>query len=301
MTALEQLGWPGRKPLPDGSSSLDGSLATLRAAFPWGDVAYGHANALRAVELQTPESPFWAAACWPLGMACYYRGDLAEAERWFTEAAEAGARNERWVITASALAYRSLIAGDRDDRDEQLLYAEQALALAREQGIDELNGDVHVAMGASLAARGDLVEAVRFLARGVAVARSLRRALDLANALIRQAAALTALARPGEAAAVIAEASSVVDSCPDPGILRQRLEGLERRPRAQIRGRSAKLSERELIVLRMLRGPLSERDIGRELYLSHNTVHSHTRSIYRKLGVSSRAEALQRALALGLL
>jgi len=61
------------------------------------------------------------------------------------------------------------------------------------------------------------------------------------------------------------------------------------------------LSERELVILRMLRGPLSERDIGRELYLSHNTIHSHTRSIYRKLGVSSRAAALERALALGLL
>jgi LuxR family maltose regulon positive regulatory protein len=51
----------------------------------------------------------------------------------------------------------------------------------------------------------------------------------------------------------------------------------------------------------MLGGSLSERDIGRELYLSHNTVHSHARSIYRKLGVSSRAEALERARELGLL
>jgi LuxR family maltose regulon positive regulatory protein len=156
-------------------------------------------------------------------------------------------------------------------------------------------------MGASLAARGELLEALPFLARGAAVARSLRRALDLADALIRQAAALTALARSGEAAAMIAEATRVVDSCPDPGILRRRLEGVDRRPPAQSRTPSAKLSERELVVLRMLRGPLSERDIGRELYLSHNTVHSHTRSIYRKLGVSSRAEALQRALVLGLL
>jgi LuxR family maltose regulon positive regulatory protein len=61
------------------------------------------------------------------------------------------------------------------------------------------------------------------------------------------------------------------------------------------------LSERELVVLRMLSGPLSERDIGRELYLSHNTVHSHARSIFRKLGVSSRAAALARARTLGLL
>ena len=41
--------------------------------------------------------------------------------------------------------------------------------------------------------------------------------------------------------------------------------------------------------------------IGRELCLSHNTIHSHTESIYRKVGVSSRAEALRQARVLGLL
>jgi ATP/maltotriose-dependent transcriptional regulator MalT len=63
----------------------------------------------------------------------------------------------------------------------------------------------------------------------------------------------------------------------------------------------ADLSERELVVLRMLTGSLSERDIGHELYLSHNTVHSHTRSIYRKLGVSSRSEAIRNARSAGLI
>jgi LuxR family maltose regulon positive regulatory protein len=55
------------------------------------------------------------------------------------------------------------------------------------------------------------------------------------------------------------------------------------------------------VILRMLTGRLSERDIGRELYLSHNTIHSHTRSIYRKLGASSRAEAVACARELGIL
>ena len=40
-------------------------------------------------------------------------------------------------------------------------------------------------------------------------------------------------------------------------------------------------------MLRLLSGGLSEREIGRELYLSFNTVHSHVKSVYRKLGVSS--------------
>ena len=61
------------------------------------------------------------------------------------------------------------------------------------------------------------------------------------------------------------------------------------------------LTERELRVLRLLTSDLSERGIGRELYVSHNTVHSHVRSIYRKLGVSSRARALERTRELKLL
>jgi LuxR family transcriptional regulator, maltose regulon positive regulatory protein len=100
-----------------------------------------------------------------------------------------------------------------------------------------------------------------------------------------------------EAAGALDEARTAVDSCRNPGILRERLEALER-PR---RTPEAQLSERELVVLRMLSGPLSEREIGRELFLSHNTIHSHTKSIYRKLRVSSRLDAIRRARTLGLL
>ena len=62
-----------------------------------------------------------------------------------------------------------------------------------------------------------------------------------------------------------------------------------------------KLTRRELRVLKVLHGNLSERAIGRELYVAHNTVHSHVRSIYRKLAVSSRADALKRGRELRLL
>ena len=55
------------------------------------------------------------------------------------------------------------------------------------------------------------------------------------------------------------------------------------------------LTDAELAVLRLLRGDLSQREIGSELYISLNTVKSHTRSIYRKLGVATRAEAVERA------
>jgi LuxR family maltose regulon positive regulatory protein len=61
------------------------------------------------------------------------------------------------------------------------------------------------------------------------------------------------------------------------------------------------LSEREVDVLRMLRTDLSGPDLARELGVSLNTVRTHTKNIYEKLGVNSRRAAVRRATELNLL
>jgi LuxR family maltose regulon positive regulatory protein len=61
------------------------------------------------------------------------------------------------------------------------------------------------------------------------------------------------------------------------------------------------LSDSELAVLRLLSAALSNRQIGEELYISVNTVKTHLRSIYAKLGSSSREQAVGRARELGLI
>ncbi len=61
------------------------------------------------------------------------------------------------------------------------------------------------------------------------------------------------------------------------------------------------LSDRELDVLRLLRGDLGGPAIARELIVSVNTLRTHTKSIYAKLGVNSRRAAVRRAEELGLL
>ncbi len=61
------------------------------------------------------------------------------------------------------------------------------------------------------------------------------------------------------------------------------------------------LSGSEIRVLRYLPTNLSMREIGRELYVSHNTVRTHISHVYAKLGTHTRAEAVDRARALGLL
>ena len=60
-------------------------------------------------------------------------------------------------------------------------------------------------------------------------------------------------------------------------------------------------SQAELAVLRGLVTGLSRREIGDQLYISLNTVKSHTRELYRKLAATSRNDAVARAEAVGLL
>lgn len=61
------------------------------------------------------------------------------------------------------------------------------------------------------------------------------------------------------------------------------------------------LSERELEVLRLLRSELDGPEMARELVVSLNTLRTHTKNIYGKLGVGSRRAAVRRAEELGLL
>ena len=98
----------------------------------------------------------------------------------------------------------------------------------------------------------------------------------------------------------------MVASCPDPGRLAGLLARTERTLQLTTTRRPAAvadpdLSERELAILRLLAGELSQREIGSQLYVSINTVKSHTRSIFRKLGVTTRAGAVERGRELGLL
>jgi LuxR family maltose regulon positive regulatory protein len=85
-----------------------------------------------------------------------------------------------------------------------------------------------------------------------------------------------------------------------PALLEVLLEGVCQRPSAPAELAEA-LTERELRILRYLPTMLSNAEIGAEIFVSLNTVKTHLRSIYRKLGANGRAEAVEQARALGLL
>lgn len=90
--------------------------------------------------------------------------------------------------------------------------------------------------------------------------------------------------------------------------LRQALEGtvfsavgLPEKTAQQDAVKAAGLTDRETTILKALARGLSNEAIGKELWVAQQTVKFHLTNIYRKLGVSTRTEALGRAYADGLL
>ena len=299
IAAAERLSDSDAGPLPDGFSSVEASLTTLRAAFPWGDASAQLEYGLRAAKLEGPGSPWRPMACWAVGMGLYLHGEFGAADRWFAESLMLAPASGRWLEAGSSMACRSLIAGEQARPDDQRLLAETAVALIHEHGVEDTCGEGWLALGASLAVQGRPEEALPPIERAIAILRSAGQPTGLAMALLRQAPVLRAVGQRERAEAAIAEAKSVIASCPDPGILADQLTAVKRSPRPAARP-GQDLTERERTVLRLLKSGLHEREIGDELYVSRNTVHSHIQSIYRKLAVSTRAEAVERTRELGL-
>ena len=274
----------------------------LRACCPWGDVGAQLETGRRAVEVEGAESILRPLACWAVGMGLYFRGELGEACRWFAESAKLAPASAQWLAGASSLAYRSLIAGELGRLEEQRMLAEGAAELVREHGTRKTlrRGPAGRSGYRSPRAAGP-EKAEPLIECGAAFVRSGGEATEVAMALLHQGSVLRALGERGALAGGDHRGTSRRRiPVPIRGILTGRLGACGQSPRAHAGG-AGQLTERERRVLQLLTSDLSERDIGQELYVSHNTVHSHVQSIYRKLGVSSRAHALQRTRELRLL
>jgi len=143
------------------------------------------------------------------------------------------------------------------------------------------------------------------MARSLVLYRRGRAPVETANALLRLARVHRRQGHDAVANDEIDEAAMLVRSCPDPGPKIQRLLA-QASAHAGARGPAPpsgveELSEAEVRVLRLLASELTQREIGAELYVSLNTIKSHTRSIFRKLGASNREQAVVRARELELI
>jgi ATP/maltotriose-dependent transcriptional regulator MalT len=293
-------------PLPDGASSIEASAALLRAGFPWGDVGEMLAAARRAFELEGQSDSMWRVTVHvQLGWALALAGCPDEARPLLQRGAALAPRTEQWLNAIGAdclLASIELEAGDHASAER---WARRALGMVESQGLADTSTGalVGATLGAVLARGRDPDEGERLLALGIGRMRSVSEPLLVIQALLAWAAALGARGAVDDERRALAEAKDLIDECADPGILADRWAEARRRLDAGTRAlaEGVELTKREVEILRLLPTRLSQREIGRRLFVSYNTVHSHIRSIYRKLGVSSRIDAVESARERGLL
>jgi LuxR family maltose regulon positive regulatory protein len=304
--AAERETLPG--PLADGSSSVASSAAIVRtsARLLLGDVGAAARSAALAAELEPDTTALWRPHVTnALGMTAFWSGAVEEAEVAFAETVSAGEAAGYYAAEIYALGYLAVISADRGEPAEASRRVAAARALAGRLALGEhwVTVVVDYAAAELARARGDLREARAETEHGLNIARRGGLRLDTAYGLLALARIAQQAGDADEASELRARAQRQLAACPDPGFLRAwaGTEDAAGRRSATAADSVDELSERELAVLRLLSSKLSLREIGDELYVSLNTIKTHTRNIYAKLRVSSRGQAVIRARGLGLL
>ena len=203
-----------------------------------------------------------------------------------------------------ALVYLAIVAFESGSAAQARAEASAAIATAEGFGLGSYYG---IAPAYAIRARtdGDPASALVDTTTSLALAR--RASTDLALAFVLTACGDTRHDHDGGSGAeLLVEARAIIDRCPDPGVVGRYLARVESRHGVAARTTGApalieQLTDREVAVLRHLPTDLSQRDIATELYVSLNTVKTHCRAIYRKLGVGDRKAAVQAARDLHLL
>ena len=294
-------------------ASLDSGIAELRAiqAVQSGDVQKAIEAGRRSLELEPDTaSQGYAVANIVLGASFYFAGDLSQAEA----ALDAGLRELGDDSVRAALlvglGYRAVIHADNGQLAQAESFSAEAERLIERWRLSE---DVwatssFLAKGKLLELRGEWAAAESAYAHVTILARRGGRRLDLTLALTSLARLKRRAGDHAGARSLAREAREVLAACPDPGVLSALLTRTERSLQlaptpasAPVLAADLELSERELTILRLLGSKLSQREIGSDLFISLNTVKGHVKSIFRKLGVNSRAEAVARGRELGLL
>ena len=306
MNAVERSVMPDGRPSVE-NSELEGDLAMLRAASCREGPEGMRRDAADAVRLMALESPWRAASLALLGTAHYLMDELEEADRVLGEAVDAAADRGATVTVSIALVELALLAERGGHTDARDVLADRALAVVDDNGLDDyatsalavaLSGRIRIEHGDVRAAKALLVRAQRLRV-------NLTHALPVyaVQARLELARAYVSITDVAGARTILREAVDIAQRRRLAGELLDEIAALQLQLdtlRGSVIGASS-LTAAELRLLPLLATNLTFRKIGERLFISPNTVKTEAIAIYRKLGVSSRGEAVTQAHALGLL
>ena len=291
--------------LPDGSTTQS-YLALLRALLCRDGLERMRADTQAALDKLSPGSQ-WRPTAQLLEGICYLvAGETDRADVVLARAVEVATGANALPVAAIALAERSLVAMHEQDWKQAAALAEQAADVVRTGGLDGYVASalVHAVVARVAAHQGDVPSAQEQLARATRLRPLLTYALPYlaVQALLELGRACLALDDTAGVRVALRQARDVLRRRPDLGILPTQVDELRSKidaSRGGIAGVSS-LTPAELRLVPSLSTHLSFREIGERLYVSQHTVKTQAMSIYRKLGVSSRGQAVQRLQELGL-
>jgi LuxR family transcriptional regulator, maltose regulon positive regulatory protein len=292
----------------DGSASFDSARAMLRSIMCAAGPDQAMTDATFAVAQEPPWSVWRDQALCLCAEAHLLTGDVDRAGVLFAEAAATAATNANADALVLSEAELALLAIDRGRWAEAAEHLDVALAVIDEHRMyDYAICVLAFAVAARLAVhRGDLGEANRQLTQAMRARPSCTFALPyLAVRLRLQLAKVSwAIADQTTARHLLREIDDILVHRPALGALVEEVSEFRRSlaTSATVGATGGSpLTPAELRLLPYLQTHLTIREIGERLFVSRNTVSSEVSSIYRKLGVSSRSDAVQQATTTGLL
>ena len=286
-------------PLPDGTKSVESAIAMIQGLFGFGGPVEMAAGAQRAVELETDgRSPFYAIANLSLGHAAYIAGDLERAGTLLAKATDNDAAQA--IIRVLSASIHSLVEAESGHQDRALDLADLAMDIVETRGLHAMPqaSMAFTARAQAYAATGDLTKARASVDHCLGVRRrnpTLSPWPTMHHLLVAARVSMDE-GQFSSADELLGEASTLMDLYPVAGMerMRERLASVYDLMLVAVDGFAVEeLTDRETDVLRLLQGSLNLNEIAGELYVSHNTVKTHTLALYRKLGVTSRAEAVR--------
>jgi LuxR family maltose regulon positive regulatory protein len=274
-----------------------------------GGVVQAELDGRRAVELaRSGSDELLTGALAAHARALYFAGHLDESSAAAARAIEHPDIGHRAPSLAHARTTLALVAIERGRLAAARSHAEQAKRVVGGIGTSRswLGGNASAALGAVLAAEGNLVQAEHELVMAERSFGDEVATLHGAWLLVLLARVRVRRGRLDDAEATLRASRESLEELADGGIVPPLADEVERElESAKARAGAGELldppTETELTVLRLLATELTAREIGERLFLSPNTIRSHRRLLYHKLGVHSRNDAIARATALGLL
>ena len=293
---------------PDGSPTTEPWLALLRALLCRDGPDQMLADAELAARTMAAGSFFQAAATLCLAMAHLMAGHRDRADLLFEDQVAQGRMVGGMIGACLALTERALLAIGRGAWEQAGRYLDQARSVAQEAHLEEYPpvAVMHAAAAQVALHQGDQAQVRAELTWAQRLRPHVTYAIPYFAVQVRVELARCYLALLDTAAArtLLREADEILRRRPDLGIFVLQVEDL-RAELAQVKDKSipgaSALTAAELRLLPLLSTHLSLPEIGQEMFLSRNTIKSQAYSIYRKLGVSSRSQAVTHAAQLGLL